>query len=170
MHIGRLTCDGDDMLNSSESTTIEEFLKKYKPRQFRFFCLLNSWSSNINYDRNQMEQAINYESTIKEFLENIQQLLNSNGESNNMIDCCAKLVEDDVKLFEQFQRVKQNIYLVLNDSMNTEGVLKIIHGLILEVQDYVSRKTDQVNIYLLKLIRDYVIDLMNIFGVSFTDN
>ncbi len=75
-----------------------------------------------------------------------------------------------VKLFEQFQCVKQNIHLVLNDSMNTEGVLKIIHGLILEVQDYVSRKADQVNIYLLKLIRDYVIDLMNIFDVSFTDN
>jgi hypothetical protein len=75
-----------------------------------------------------------------------------------MIDCCAKLVEDDVKLFQQFQCVNQNIYLVLNDSMNTEGVLKIIHGLILEVQGYVSRKTDQVNIYLLKLIRDYVIE------------
>jgi cysteinyl-tRNA synthetase len=35
IHIGRLTCDGDDMLNSSESTTIEEFLKEYKPRQLR---------------------------------------------------------------------------------------------------------------------------------------
>jgi hypothetical protein len=37
-----------------------------------------------------MEEAINYERTIEEFLGSIQQLLNSNGESNNMIDSQVK--------------------------------------------------------------------------------
>lgn len=83
LHAGHLHVEGQKMSKSLKNfITIQEALKEYSARQLRIFFLLHQWNARMDYKKSSMHEAIQMETTIKNFFDLVNALtdrVNSDG-------------------------------------------------------------------------------------------
>ncbi len=50
---------------------IGDALEKHTSRQIRLLCLLHLWSTTLDYNQNEIDEAENYEETIANFFRDV---------------------------------------------------------------------------------------------------
>jgi len=160
-----LTIAGCEASKSLENVVnIQQAIEKYSSRQFRFSCLLHSWSSTLDYSDDGMEKAIVYEKMLNDFFLGIKTRL---GLMIPFDDSNAHTKFDE-QLNEFFSRKKNEIHLALCDCIDTPLVLENIRQLISTTQIYMNTIDSTVNHRLLKDIAAYIPYLINIFGLNYS--
>jgi len=71
--------------------SIQDFLSNHGPSEFRMFCLLHKYSSNVNYSEDRIQDAVNVLKKINEAIAISEQLGSQLGAK-----CSSKLTRGDV--------------------------------------------------------------------------
>lgn len=161
VHTGHLHIDGRKMSKSLKNfITIDEALKTYTPRQLRLLFLLHHYRATLNYSDNAMRTALDTENNIQEFLNQTRGVINSSE--------TATWALKEIILKTRYSEVKEAITTALSTDFDTPQVFEAMNQLIKYVYSYMSQDTP--NTYLVKSIRDYLTNLLTIFGLVFDQN
>ncbi|XP_071809472.1 cysteine--tRNA ligase, cytoplasmic-like [Asterias amurensis] len=166
LHSGHLTIAGCKMSKSLKNfVTIKDALKQYTSRQIRLVFLLHSWKDTLDYSKDTMEIALQYEKTVSEFFLNVKAVLRSTPSSG--IEAFEKWNEPELKLNEQFQNCRARVNEALCDSIDTKASLEGMRVLIGQCNIYMQeRRSAKVapNRMLLQNTAAFVTKMLRIFG------
>lgn len=137
--------------------TIQDALKKNSCRELRIFFLLHSWNSTLDYSTSAMEEASSYSKTLRDFLLNVQVVLNDGSPDDSSRD------ED---LNGQFEELKSAVEAALCDNVDTKTALMKIKAFIGFCNKHLDAKKEKADRALLKEITAYIERLFEIFGVE----
>ncbi|KAK3873188.1 hypothetical protein Pcinc_021787 [Petrolisthes cinctipes] len=159
LHTGHLHIDGCKMSKSLKNfITIKQALQESSPSLMRTAFLLHTWKDTLDYSSNTMEGARQFNKMVTEFGLNIGDLVRRTGDTSSV----WKLPE--VALQKIFDNARVNIHKALCDNIDTRTTLDLIRDLITEANKYMN-SNQQVNTQLLVGINEYVVKMMQIFGV-----
>ena len=159
MHVGHLCIKGAKMSKSTKNfITIQDALKNYTYKQLRMLFLLHKYNFVMEYNENSVSYAVNIEKIIQNFFDNILMKINKQG----------KYIwkNSEMNLYNQFLQVKVDIRKSLMDDFDTPNAIKSILNFIKYTNIYLE-STDLYNINILKSIYDYLLRIMEIFGISY---
>ncbi|KAI9315543.1 tRNA synthetases class I (C) catalytic domain-containing protein [Dichotomocladium elegans] len=174
LHAGHLHVEGQKMSKSLKNfITIQEALKTYSARQLRLFFLVHPWNTKMDFKQSGMQEAIQMEATIKNFLNNVNALadrIRSDGSrgttklEGNAITHRWREAEQELTNF--FQERVDATHAALCDSINTPVAIDEILALISQTNRYIATGAAVVNPDLLEDIASWIIRMMDIFGVD----
>ncbi|KAL7719208.1 cysteine--tRNA ligase [Entamoeba marina] len=157
LHTGHLHINGLKMSKSLKNfVTIKQALEKYSAKQLRILFLMQSWDSIINYSDSALEEAINKEKTISEFLSSMRSALNAplKGSPLNVAD------KEFMKVLEE---KRAGIHNALCDNFDTSTAMNNLFALIRKCNDYLS---PTASITLLKSAVVYIEKMLKVFGLE----
>jgi len=156
LHSGHLTIEGCKMSKSLKNfITIQEALKENSARQLRLAFLLHSWKDTLDYSKNTMKMAVQFEEYLSNFFRNVLNLNeDSSGEAN----------EDYKQMFEQS---KSSIHAAFCDNIDTKAVLSHIRQLVSDCNKFMGTSG---NASLLKEIASYITATLKVFGIPMCDS
>lgn len=158
IHTGHLHIDGCKMAKSLKNfITIENALQRYTSRQLRILFLLHHYRSVLNYTPNVMKTALDTDQTIHEFLNQMRGLIDASE--------VAVWTPKEEFLKTKFAEIKDAVTLALQNDFDTPKVFESISQLIKHAYSYVNLYDP--NVYLIRSIRDYIIHILNIFGLDY---
>eukprot|EP01135_Chromosphaera_perkinsii_P001142 Nk52_evm92s158 gene=Nk52_evmTU92s158 len=157
LHGGHLEIEGKKMSKSLKNfTTIKEALESYTARQLRLMFLLHAWNAGLDYSKNTMGEALNFERIFNEFFMTTKAVLRETGSRSK------KYTSEDLKLLTLLSERQQNIHLALLDNLDTAQAIKQLKEIVSEFNVYI--RGGHINPDLLKKAAVYVTKMLRIFG------
>ncbi|CDH48408.1 cysteinyl-trna synthetase [Lichtheimia corymbifera JMRC:FSU:9682] len=178
LHAGHLHVEGQKMSKSLKNfITIQEALKTYSARQLRLFFLTHQWHTKMDFKHTGMQEAIQMETTIKNFFDNVTALGNrirSDGSRGSIKlengDITHRWREAEDELSKYFQDRVDGVHAALCDSINTPAAMDEIVALISQTNKYMAPGASVVNLELLEDISSWIQGTMEMFGVDIGKN
>uniref|UniRef100_A0A8C5SZS3 Cysteine--tRNA ligase, cytoplasmic n=1 Tax=Laticauda laticaudata TaxID=8630 RepID=A0A8C5SZS3_LATLA len=161
LHTGHLTIAGCKMSKSLKNfITIKDALKQHTARQLRLAFLMHSWKDTLDYSKNTMESAIQYEKFISVSYFPVFSLF------------CYQIIKCPVLLFLSscarfFYDKKKAVHEALCDNIDTRTVLEELRSLVSQCNSYnAAKKTSRQmpNRMLLENISIYLTHIFKVFG------
>ncbi|XP_050312975.1 cysteine--tRNA ligase, cytoplasmic isoform X2 [Anthonomus grandis grandis] len=167
LHSGHLTIAGCKMSKSLKNfVSIQEALSKYTARQLRFAFLLHAWRDTLDYSRNTMECALQYEKLFNEFFLNVKDATHQLTLSDaTTFDTFTKWSELELNLNKKLLSAKENVHTALCDNIDTKSALDALRELVSAANVYlkVRKPANQVLLYDLAV---YVTKILGVFGTT----
>ena len=145
--------------------TIQDALKRNSSRELRIFFLLHQWRETLDYSDSAMEEASNYEKTLREFFLNVKDLLRGGPASSTSADYYQKWGQDELDLNGKLSELQDRVRVALCDNIDTKSALDAVKTMITNCNKYLRQQKQSANRLLLKTIAEYVTQLFQIFGV-----
>ncbi|CAM5149712.1 unnamed protein product [Natator depressus] len=165
LHTGHLTIAGCKMSKSLKNfITIKDALKKHTARQLRLAFLMHSWKDTLDYSKNTMESAIQYEKFLNEFFLNVKDILRA---PSDLIGQFQKWEFRETELSKSFYDKKAAIHEALCDNIDTRTVLEEMRSLVSQSNSYIAAKKtarQMPNRLLLESISSFLTQMLKIFG------
>ncbi|KAJ8390902.1 hypothetical protein AAFF_G00098220 [Aldrovandia affinis] len=165
LHTGHLTIAGCKMSKSLKNfITIKDALAKHSARQLRLAFLMHSWKDTLDYSKNTMESAIQYEKFLNEFFLNVKDVLRTPTDITGQFE---KWEVAEIELNQSFYERKAAVHEALCDNIDTRTVLDEFRVLVSQSNTYIaSKKASKLapNRMLLKSIASYLTDMLKTFG------
>ncbi|KAL7992127.1 hypothetical protein Chor_016383 [Crotalus horridus] len=165
LHTGHLTIAGCKMSKSLKNfITIKDALKQHTARQLRLAFLMHSWKDTLDYSKNTMESAIQYEKFISEFFLNVKDILRAPA---NVTSQYEKWESQEIVLNKSFYDKKEAVHEALCDNIDTRTVLEELRSLISQCNSYIAAKKSarqMPNRMLLENISIYITHIFKVFG------
>lgn len=89
--------------------TIQDALKRNSSRELRIFFLLHQWRETLDYSDSAMEEASNYEKTLREFFLNVKDLLRGGPASCTSADSYQKWGQDELDLNGKLSELQDRV-------------------------------------------------------------
>ncbi|MCE5214470.1 MAG: cysteine--tRNA ligase [Methanobacterium sp.] len=154
MHTGFLNVKGEKMSKSlGNFLTIRDLLQEYDPEVFRFFVLSTHYRSPIDFSQSALEQSKNSLDRIYKFMENIDELIESDLYENN---------DYDDKLIRKLLFTRSNFLKAMDNDFNTPEALSIIFNSIKDFNREINEKN--VSKSILKRVKLFLLEWGEIFG------
>ncbi|XP_007063018.1 cysteine--tRNA ligase, cytoplasmic isoform X3 [Chelonia mydas] len=170
LHTGHLTIAGCKMSKSLKNfITIKDALKKHTARQLRLAFLMHSWKDTLDYSKNTMESAIQYEKFLNEFFLNVKDILRA---PSDLIGQFQKWEFRETELSKSFYDKKAAIHEALCDNIDTRAVLEEMRSLVSQSNSYIAAKKtarQMPNRLLLESISSFLTQMLKIFGAIESD-
>ncbi|CAM4566963.1 cysteine--tRNA ligase, cytoplasmic isoform X1 [Lepidochelys kempii] len=170
LHTGHLTIAGCKMSKSLKNfITIKDALKKHTARQLRLAFLMHSWKDTLDYSKNTMESAIQYEKFLNEFFLNVKDILRA---PSDLIGQFQKWEFRETELSKSFYDKKAAIHEALCDNIDTRTVLEEMRSLVSQSNSYIAAKKtarQMPNRLLLESISSFLTQMLKIFGAIESD-
>ncbi|XP_077674422.1 cysteine--tRNA ligase, cytoplasmic isoform X2 [Eretmochelys imbricata] len=170
LHTGHLTIAGCKMSKSLKNfITIKDALKKHTARQLRLAFLMHSWKDTLDYSKNTMESAIQYEKFLNEFFLNVKDILRA---PSGLIGQFQKWEFRETELSKSFYDKKAAIHEALCDNIDTRTVLEEMRSLVSQSNSYIAAKKtarQMPNRLLLESISSFLTQMLKIFGAIESD-
>ncbi|VDN57754.1 unnamed protein product [Dracunculus medinensis] len=167
LHCGTLRIAGMKMSKSLKNfITIREALKTYTARQLRILFLMHNWNDVLDYSTSTMEGALHFEKTTNEFFLLVKDYLLRYYRPNNH-EGYQKYGERELRLMEEFFKIKSAVNTALCDSIDTRTVIEKIRELIAIGNAYINEMEKEKfipNCLLLRNIANYITWLLKVFG------
>uniref|UniRef100_A0A8C5T1P6 Cysteine--tRNA ligase, cytoplasmic n=1 Tax=Laticauda laticaudata TaxID=8630 RepID=A0A8C5T1P6_LATLA len=165
LHTGHLTIAGCKMSKSLKNfITIKDALKQHTARQLRLAFLMHSWKDTLDYSKNTMESAIQYEKFISEFFLNVKDILRAPADVTSQYE---KWENQEIELNKSFYDKKKAVHEALCDNIDTRTVLEELRSLVSQCNSYnAAKKTSRQmpNRMLLENISIYLTHIFKVFG------
>ena len=145
--------------------TIQDALKRNSSRELRIFFLLHQWRETLDYSDSAMEEASNYEKTLREFFLNVKDLLRGGPASNTSADYYQKWGQEELELNGKLSELQDRVRVALSDNIDTKSSLEAVKNMITTCNKYLRQQKQSANRLLMKTIAEYVTQLFQIFGV-----
>ena len=170
VHVGHLHIVGRKMSKSLKNfITISDLLEKYSANQFRLFCLSHKYNSNIEYSEERMEEAKHLEDKFTHFFHKVKHYSDFSVQIES-----TKWSEKEKKLNKSFLQAQVEIREHLQNDFDTPEALRVLLGLVSEVNSYLSHffSTEKSelspNPFLLSAVADFIAKLVSeVFGLRF---
>ncbi|KAG0172106.1 hypothetical protein DFQ30_011154 [Apophysomyces sp. BC1015] len=174
LHAGHLHVEGQKMSKSLKNfITIQEALQKYTARQLRLFFLRHQWDAKMDFKDSSMQETIQMETTIKNFLDNVKAVIYKvRGDGTRGADespdgsITHRFRDNEKELLTLIQQKQDAVHAALCDSINTSTAIDEIMTLITQTNKYMANGSKAVNIHLLGKIAKWVTTMMKTFGVA----
>lgn len=158
-HFGHLNIKGLKMSKSLKNfITIKEILNNYTPRQLRLLFLQHNWDQSLDYSEDNIQHAIALEKTLSEFIAFMEYIIRKNN-----------YVKKWNHLDNEFNGIiltrKSNVDSFLRNNINTKDSILELQKLISETYNYL--KNDLIQYGLLIDVNNFLIHILNAFGVNF---
>ncbi|KFD67713.1 hypothetical protein M514_12893 [Trichuris suis] len=169
LHAGTLKIAGLKMSKSLKNfITIKQCLKEYTARQLRLLFLMHNWSDTLDYSRQSMELAIQFERLCSEFFLTVSHYVRKH------FDRCSsasfvKLGRRELILQQSFQEAKLKVHKALCDSIDTRTAMDTVRELVGQCNIYINEESEGQRVpccLLLRSVALYITKLMRIFGVT----
>ncbi|CDW56465.1 cysteinyl tRNA synthetase, cytoplasmic [Trichuris trichiura] len=169
LHAGTLKIAGLKMSKSLKNfITIKQCLKEYTARQLRLLFLMHNWSDTLDYSRQSMELAIQFERLCSEFFLTVSHYVRKH------FDRClstsfVKLGRRELILQQHFKDAKFKVHKALCDSVDTRTALDTVRELVGQCNIYINEESEARRVPCCLLLRNvalYITKLMRIFGVT----
>ncbi|XP_027204731.2 cysteine--tRNA ligase, cytoplasmic [Dermatophagoides pteronyssinus] len=166
LHSGHLTIQGCKMSKSLKNfITIKDALKTITARQLRLVFLLHSWKDTLDYSDNSMNDALHFEKNLNEFFLTVKDIIRQS-QKMTMEKRLVKWDDLEKNLFEKFIDHVDRIDQALHDNIDTKKACEEIRRLLSVTNIYIQMKQNQSNPILLRIIAQYLTQIMDIFGCS----
>uniref|UniRef100_A0A5S6QYX7 Cysteine--tRNA ligase, cytoplasmic n=1 Tax=Trichuris muris TaxID=70415 RepID=A0A5S6QYX7_TRIMR len=168
LHAGTLKIAGLKMSKSLKNfITIKECLKEYTARQLRILFLMHDWTDTLDYSRQSMELAVQFERLCSEFFLTVSHYVRKH------FDRCSsasfvKLGERELLLQRSFGEAKSKVHEALCDSVDTRTALETIRELVCQCNIYINEQSEAQRTPCCLLLRNvalYISKMMRTFGV-----
>ena len=164
-HFGHLNISGLKMSKSLKNfITIKEILNKYTARQIRLLFLQHNWDQSLDYSDDNILHAISLEKTLSEFLAFLEYFIRKLSADNSV----KKWDIIDSEFNQVLEKHKSNIDNYLRNNINTKDSVLELQKIISVTYNYL--KNDSVQYGLLVDINNYLIHILDAFGVNFNVN
>ncbi|ORD97812.1 SYC [Hepatospora eriocheir] len=162
LHTGHLNIDGRKMAKSLKNFfTISEILEKVSSTVLRFFFIQHSWDGPMNYDVGQFERAEVTLNKFNTFFSNIDAIILSNSLLKTV-----SINGNDKLMYQKYINLKQNVHTALCNNINTPKVIELLNSFVSEV----NKEINALNTDILRLIINYIKDMLNLFGIYKEEN
>ena len=132
MHSGYLNINAEKMSNSLGNVlTVRELIRQYNPLDLRFFLLSSHYRSPLNFNEEQMENAISGRKRLQNFVENLASAMQGaeTGEAGG----------EEQKIQQELQKEKESFMGAMYDDFNTAGAVSSMFNLAREVNQYMMQ-------------------------------
>lgn len=167
LHCGTLRIQGMKMSKSLKNfITIRKALEDYTPRQLRLLFLMHNWADVLDYSSSTMERALQFEKITQEFFLLVKDYLRKYYKPDRS-EGYQKYQTRELKLMEEFGKLKSEVHAALCDSVDTRTVIEKFRELIGLGNAYIAEKEKEghvPNCLLLRNVAAYVTNLLKIFG------
>ena len=165
LHTGHLHIEGQKMSKSLKNfITIEDALMEHSSRQLRLIFALVPWNNGLDFKKSLLNEAKSIESTFDKYFSKIRALINEK-EGCEFEEDIKKYGEEEKKLMEDFEKMKDIIHDDLCDNLNTAGAIRHLLDIINLNNIYISKKDNkEIRIDEVKRICEYVSKMLGIFG------
>eukprot|EP01129_Flabellula_baltica_P007862 TRINITY_DN3082_c0_g1_i1.p1 TRINITY_DN3082_c0_g1~~TRINITY_DN3082_c0_g1_i1.p1 ORF type:complete len:551 (-),score=84.44 TRINITY_DN3082_c0_g1_i1:18-1670(-) len=174
LHVGHLYIDGLKMSKSLKNfLTVDQFLQEYSANQFKWFCLMSPWHTNVTYTSDRMNDAKQIESRFTEFFGKIDKVINN---ISTVEGVERKISARDDEMFLFFGESKVTLRKNLRDNLDTSLAVRTLLNLISKTNSYLDPGLDATNCSeyplrsLLIEIKDYITSILDIFGIKLAHN
>ncbi|KAA8492183.1 Cysteine--tRNA ligase, cytoplasmic [Porphyridium purpureum] len=174
LHSGHLHIEGLKMSKSLKNfITIDACLERYSAAQLRIFFLQHKYDAPMNYSEDIMTEAVINHRKLVDFLGTMKSILRatkkreSGAHSGGPVRLHPSPV--DLEMLNELKRTKQSVRNALYDNFKTPDALAAILDLVNKTNTYVGRAEQEkmaVNHPIVEAVLDYVVFMMNVFGVS----
>eukprot|EP01128_Nolandella_sp_AFSM9_P004087 TRINITY_DN178_c0_g1_i9.p1 TRINITY_DN178_c0_g1~~TRINITY_DN178_c0_g1_i9.p1 ORF type:complete len:760 (+),score=251.64 TRINITY_DN178_c0_g1_i9:145-2424(+) len=165
-HSGHLDIDGLKMSKSLKNfITIKEALESYSPLQLRMLFLLQSWDKKMNYQvKNTMEAVDSRDKSFRAFFEKVKMIVIERDENVNKPE---NWNSTDIALNQSFLKAKEDVHAALCNNFDTVTAIYGLSDLVHKCNVYMSGN-DVRKALLLSKIAEYVLKILNVFGLPYT--
>eukprot|EP00742_Colponemidia_sp_Colp-10_P012117 GILJ01013559.1.p1 GENE.GILJ01013559.1~~GILJ01013559.1.p1 ORF type:complete len:520 (+),score=50.70 GILJ01013559.1:148-1707(+) len=160
LHTGHLHIAGRKMSKSLKNfLTVRSLLDRYSANQFRLFCLLHKYNSNVEYSDDRMKDAANVEAKFLDFFRVVSSRLSAPvarprykwGDAERALyeSVCTKHEESLAALFDDFDTPKCiTALLSLMSEVNCylDSHTDIVHGPVVTAMDILSSTWTQLGL------------------------
>ncbi len=132
MHSGYLNINAEKMSKSLGNVlTVRELIRQYNPLDLRFFLLSSHYRSPLNFNEEQMENAISGRKRLQNFVENLASAMQGaeTGEAGG----------EEQKIQQELQKEKESFMGAMYDDFNTAGAVSSMFNLAREVNQYMMQ-------------------------------
>jgi cysteinyl-tRNA synthetase len=150
---------------SSNGVIGTEVLQRYNANQIRLFCLMNPWLTTVDFNEDEMNKILVYHQLMEDYF-NITQSYKCKAENKEYINIYTKFDEQDLILYENYKKFKNEIHLSLCRSIHTASAMEYLLELILLTSDYLRRNRSYFNDALLMNIYIFIKRLLGTFGLD----
>ncbi|CAG9772939.1 unnamed protein product [Ceutorhynchus assimilis] len=166
LHTGQLHLKHSTKMSKSLKNTIsiQDMLKDVEPDVFRLTCVMNQYSSPMEYHAELLDTAKNVLKCYKIFLVACREVKQG---------FIRPVLNNDV-LCELLMRSVKEIHEAFCDNFNTPRVIQILNHIVSKMNcminsaaNYQTKTTD--NVYYLVAIENLVLDTLNTFGLDFDE-
>jgi cysteinyl-tRNA synthetase len=166
LHTGHLHIEGQKMSKSLKNfITIDEALEKYSSRELRLCFALVQWNNSLDFKESLLNETKSVSSTLDKFFNKIRALKRDNEEKlNNGEIINKKFGKLEKKLFENFEKSKEDIHKSLCDNLATPLAIRNMMELVNSSNIYLNQSNNEIKIDLVVEIVKYLTKMLKIFG------
>jgi cysteinyl-tRNA synthetase len=158
LHSGHLFIDNEKMSQSLNNfTTINDFLKKYTPRQLRLMFFMHSWEKQMNLTDGLLEYVVSLDKRFEEFMNHVQ-FINREPEKS----------DDTTNIYIQtINSIENNINTIMKNNFDTAESIRCIETLITTTYSYLG--TNEYSTKHVLYVADKITEFFNILGLKYGD-
>ena len=168
LHIGHIHIAGKKMSKSLKNfTTIKDFLRLFKPSQFRLMCLMNKYSTTIDYSPILMGHSVQMEKKLLDGYSYFTSYIKHFGTTSP--NATRKWGQAEFQLNDALISTKESIRESLANDFNTPVAMQNIFALISTTHAYLAKKdSTPPALELLQNVTDYIKSITDVFGLNLT--
>lgn len=162
IHIGHLHAKGDSKMSKSLKNTISipNLLETYSADTFRMACLMSNYRYPMEYNDKLMKTAEEVLNKFKFFLKDASVYVNNNATQNG---------DYKDKILDNLQKVEESNLEALKSDFDTATCINTLLQLISNTNKIIKADTSEYYPVPIILIADYIINVLNKFGIKLQD-
>lgn len=165
LHTGFLNVDGEKMSKSlGNFITIRDLLKEVSPETFRFFVLSTHYRSPIDFSKDSLHQAGKSLDKIKSYVNDIDEILNSEFEDEDVIE--DKIDSLESTSYDVLKSTIVSFFNAMDDDFNTPKAIASLFELISESKSQLK----DLDINDILAIKGFLVTVNDILGIIFLDD
>ncbi len=165
LHTGFLNVDGEKMSKSlGNFITIRDLLKEVSPETFRFFVLSTHYRSPIDFSKDSLHQAGKSLDKIKSYVNDIDEILNSEFEDEDVIE--DKIDSLESTSYDVLKSTIVSFFNAMDDDFNTPKAIASLFELISESKSQLK----DLDINDILAIKGFLVTVNDILGIFFLDD
>ena len=161
IHSGHLHIDGAKMSKSLKNfITIKAVLQRYDANTLRLLFLLHKYNSVIDYSEDGMNYAQSINTTLTNFVQNMQS-------SRFSLYSNTTWTSSDAEFNDRYLQIQSKIDATLRDNFDTPQFISLLLKLINETNKYIGGQGPQLN--LLIDVSQYIFKMLNLVGLKYSE-